>query len=195
MKSLENFPLFKIGGEMKKTYYLLIISVILLLLAGCGKGFSEGGYFANGKEMVNQAKLGIEEISYDDFKLKLEKEEIRILIDVRKSGEFEEGYINMPNEDDEYPYPETFTVNIPRGLLEFKIDDTSYWDDELWVEMPNKDEEIVVYCQKGGRAALTAQTLKQLGYTNVKSLKGGYRIWLDPDAPLEEAPKSSGGCG
>ena len=61
--------------------------------------------------------------------------------------------------------------------------------------MPSKDEEIVVYCKKGGRATLVAQTLMHLGYKNVKSLQGGYRIWLDPDAPLEEAPKSSGGCG
>ena len=130
-----------------------------------------------------------------DIRDESSKEGIRVVIDVREPGEYEEGYINMSDEEDEYPYPETFTVNIPRALLEFKIGSQSYWDDELWVEMPAKDEEIVVYCQKGGRAALVAQTLMQLGYTNVKSLKGGYRIWLDPDAPLEEAPKSSGGCG
>jgi|GEM_PF-63546 len=179
----------------KKIYFLLVISAVLLLFSGCGKGFSKGGYFANAKAMVNEAKQGIEEISYDDFKTKLEKEEIRIVIDVREPGEFENGYINQPDEEDEYPYPETFVVNIPRGLLEFKIGDKSHWDDELWVEMPAKDEEIIIYCKKGGRGALAVHSLKQLGYTNVKNLKGGYRIWLDPDAPLEEAPKSSGGCG
>ena len=180
---------------MKKTYYLIILSAILLLISGCGKGFSEGAVFTDDKAMVAEAKAGINEITYKDFKAKLEKEELRVIIDVREPGEYEESYINMPDEEDEYPYPETFTVNIPRGLLEFKIGDNSYWDDELWVEMPAKDEEIVVYCQKGGRAALAAQSLMKLGYTNIKSLKGGYRIWLDPDAPLEEAPKSSGGCG
>ena len=180
---------------MKKINYLIILSAILLLISGCGNGFSEGGYFADAKAMVNEAKKDIEEISYDDFKTKLEKEEIRIVIDIREPGEFEAGYIGMPDDDDEYPYPETFTVNIPRGLLEFNIGDKSHWDDELWVEMPAKDEEIIVYCKKGGRAALAAQSLKMLGYTNVKSLKGGYRIWLDPTAPLEEAPKSTGGCG
>ena len=180
---------------MKKKYYLIILSVVLLLVSGCGKGFSEGGLFIDAKAMVNEAKKDIEEISYENFKAKLEKEEIRIVIDIREPGEFEAGYIGMPDDDDEYPYPETFTVNIPRGLLEFNIGDKSHWDDELWVEMPAKDEEIIVYCKKGGRAALAAQSLKMLGYTNVKSLKGGYRIWLDPTAPLEEAPKSTGGCG
>ena len=177
---------------------LVLIIFATLLLMGCGKGFSEGGYFADAKAMVNEAKQDIEEITYDDFKARLTdltKDTLRVVIDIREPTEFEEGYIGMPDEDGEYPYPETFVVNIPRGLLEFKIADKDYWDDELWVEMPSKDEEIVVYCMKGGRAALAAQALKMLGYKNVKSLRGGYRIWLDPDAPLEEAPKSSGGCG
>jgi len=180
------------GGEMKN---LIMILFAALLLLGCGEGFSKSEIFHSAKDMVNEAKKGIEEISYDDFKANLEKEEIRVVIDIREPAEFEAGYIGMPDEDDEYPYPETFTVNIPRGLLEFKIADEDHWNDELWVEAPSKDELIVIYCKKGGRAALAAQTLKTMGYKNVKSLKGGYRIWLDPTAPLEEAPKSSGGCG
>ena len=180
---------------MKYYKILFVLTVAILLLLGCGKGLAETEIFANAKELVSNAKAGITEISYDEFKEKLENEKIRIVIDVRIPSEFDEGFINQPNEDDEIPYPETFTVNIPRGLLEFKIDSKSHWDDELWVEMPQKDEEIIVYCKKGGRATLAALALKQMGYTNVKSLKGGYRIWLDPDAPLEEAPKSSGGCG
>ncbi len=192
MKKLENVPHYNKEEKMRKI--LVILSAILLLM-GCGKSLSKSGYFENGKAMVNEAKLGIEEIPYEDFKQKLENENIRVVIDIRESNEFAEGFIGMPDEEGEYPYPETFTVNIPRGLLEFKIDNEEYWNDELWVEMPAKDEEIVIYCQKGGRAALATQTLMHLGYTNVKSLLGGYRIWLDPDAPLEEAPKSSGGCG
>ncbi|NQV19211.1 MAG: hypothetical protein HQ534_11810 [Armatimonadetes bacterium] len=144
--------------------------------------------------MVAEAKAGINEITYEDFKAKLEKEELRVIIDVREPGEFEEGYINQPDEEDEYPYPETFTVNIPRGFLEFKIGDSSFWDDELWVEMPLKDEEIVLFCKSGGRSALAALTLQQMGYSNVLSLKGGYKKWLDPTAPEEDdSDKSSGG--
>jgi rhodanese-related sulfurtransferase len=61
--------------------------------------------------------------------------------------------------------------------------------------MPDKEEAIVLYCKTGERSALAAHALMQLGYRNVKSLKGGYRKWLDPNAPEEEAVKSSGGCG
>ena len=178
--------------------HLAMISLFLTMLfifSGCGKGISDGALFDNAKAMVAEVKSGITEITYEDFKEKLEAEQIRVLIDVREASEFDTGYINEPDEDFEYPYPETFTVNIPRGLLEFKIADQDFWDNDLWVEMPSKDEEIILYCKSGGRSALAALSLQQLGY-KVKSLKGGYRKWLDPEAPEEEeAPKSSGGCG
>lgn len=177
---------------MKK---LLIVLSVFLLLCGCGKGLSEGGYYSGAKELVAEVKYDIEEITRDELMKIMASEKLRVLIDVREPGEFEEGYINQPDEDDEYPYAETFTVNIPRGLIEFKIGDQAYWDDELWLEMPNKNEKIVLYCKTDGRSALAAFALKQLGYTNVKSLKGGYRKWLDPNAPEEEAVKKSGGCG
>lgn len=177
---------------MKK---LLIILSVFLLISGCGKGLSEGGYYSSAKELVAEVKHDIDEITRDELMQVMENEELRVLIDVREPGEFEEGFINQPDEDDEYPYAETFTVNIPRGLIEFKIGAQEYWDDELWLEMPAKDEEIVLYCKTGGRSALATFALKQLGYTNVKSLKGGYRKWLDPNAPEEEAVKKSGGCG
>ncbi|MCF7910990.1 MAG: rhodanese-like domain-containing protein [Candidatus Cloacimonetes bacterium] len=167
----------------------------LLLLSGCGNGFSEGGYFADGKALAAEVKSGITEITRDEFLSRLENGKLRVLIDVREPSEFEEGYINQANEDFEFPYPETFTVNIPRGILEFKIGEKSYWDEELWLEMPPIDEEIVVYSKTGKRSALAAQALLELGYNKVTSLKGGYRKWLDPNAPEEEAVKSSGGCG
>jgi rhodanese-related sulfurtransferase len=179
---------------MKTIIYVFWV-ILLLIASGCGQGYSEGGFFPSVKEMVWEAKADIEEISPEELRVRLEKEELRVLIDVRENSEFEEGYINQPDEEYEYPYPETFTVNIPRGVLEFKISSQDHWDDELWIEMPDKEEAIVLYCKTGERSALAAHALMQLGYRNVKSLKGGYRKWLDPNAPEEEAVKSSGGCG
>ena len=179
---------------MKKQFIIIAVSVLLLIvLTGCGESFATGEVFADSKAFVKEAKAGITEISYDDFKLMLEEEKLRVLIDVRETGDYEAGFINQPNEEDEYPFPETFTVNIPRGLLEFKIGDSSYWDDDLWVEMPTKDEPIVIYCQAGGHSAFAVQTLQMMGYTNVFALQGGYRIWLDPSLPLEEEVSDSDG--
>jgi len=172
---------------------LALLTVLLIVLSGCGESFGNSEIFSNSKGFEREAKAGITEISYDDFKKMLEEEKLRVVIDVRESNEFDEGFINQPDDDDEYPYPETFTVNIPRGILEFKIADSSHWDEELWVEMPTKDEPIVLYCQSSGCGALAAHTLQLMGYTNVYSLQGGYRIWLDPTLPLEVEESDSGG--
>jgi len=184
---------------MKKQFVILIfLAVLMMVISGCGESFASGEIFTNSIMLVSEAKDGITEIFYDDFKLMLEsKEECDdcrlILIDVREPYEFEEGYINQPDENDEYPYMKTYTVNIPRGLLEFKIGDKKYWDNDLCLEMPQKDESMVVYSNGGKRVALAVYSLMQLGYTNVMGLKGGYRIWLDPTLPLEEEVLYSGG--
>jgi len=184
----------------KNIVYAFVSIAFMLLLLGCGSNFSEGGVFADAKDLVAEAKAGITQIYYKDFKAKLdsleadENDESRIiLIDVREPAEFENGYINQPNEDEEYPYSKVFTVNIPRGLIEFKITDSKYWDNDLWVEMPNKDEQIFLYSQRGKRSALAALTLQQLGYSNVLSFKDGFRKWLDPTAPEEKEEKRSSG--
>ncbi|NOR45344.1 MAG: hypothetical protein GQ534_07125 [Candidatus Delongbacteria bacterium] len=180
---------------MKKLVYLSVVISALLFVIGCGNGFAENGVYPSNKQMVREAKKDITEITYDDFKAKLENKELRLVIDIREPGEFEDGFINQEDEEtEEFPYPDAFTVNIPRGLLEFKIDSKKYWDDDLMVDMPSKNEEIVVYCKAGGRAAMAANTLMKMGYTNVKSLKGGYKKWLDPTAPeVEEEVVDEGG--
>lgn len=180
---------------MKKFVYLSVLLAALLFVVGCGSGFAENGIYPSNKQMVREAKKDITEISYDDFKAKLDNNEVRIIIDVREPGEFEEGFINMADEEtDEFPYPESFTVNIPRGLLEFKIDSKNYWDSDLMVDMPPKDELLVIYCKSGGRAALATHTLMKMGYTNVVSLKGGYKKWLDPSwVVVEEEVADDGG--
>ena len=179
---------------MKKTNYLIIFSAILLLVSGCGKGFSEDGYFTNAKAMVSEARKGIEEISYDELIQKMENGESRFIIDVREPGEFAKGYINQPDENDEKEYPDVVTKNIPRGLLEFKIADITFWKNRK--NMPSKDDEIIIYCKKGGRGALASETLMKLGYKNVQNLKGGYKKWLNPNESEEDdTPAESGGCG
>ena len=38
--------------------------------------------------------------------------------------------------------------------------------------------KIVLYCRTGGRSALATLTLKDMGYTNVVDLKGGFKEWV-----------------
>lgn len=86
------------------------------------------------------------------------------VIDVREPGEYLLGH--LPG-----------AVNIPRGVLEFKIGDHA--------ALANKDQPIVLYCKTGGRAALSAVNLQRMGYTQVRSLTGGYDSWVSNGQKVE----------
>ena len=61
--------------------------------------------------------------------------------------------------------------NIPRGLLEFWI----HPDSEFFInEKLDKNKEIVLFCAAGGRSALAAKTLKNMGFKNVSHIDGGF---------------------
>ncbi|HVU51320.1 MAG TPA: molybdopterin-synthase adenylyltransferase MoeB [Polyangia bacterium] len=77
-----------------------------------------------------------------------------ILIDVREKDEWLEGSIPGARW-------------IPRGFLEQRIED----------QVPERSAEIVLYCAGGTRSALAARSLEELGYTNVKSMAGGFSAW------------------
>ena len=62
-------------------------------------------------------------------------------------------------------------LNIPRGLIEMKLVPGS---DGL-----NADTPIVVYCGGGSRASLAGSTLKEIGFSNVQNLEGGFRGWKE----------------
>jgi molybdopterin/thiamine biosynthesis adenylyltransferase/rhodanese-related sulfurtransferase len=95
-----------------------------------------------------------------------------ILIDVREKDEWNEG--NIPG-----------ARWISRGFLEQRIED----------QVPEKSAEIVLYCAGGTRSALAARTLEELGYTNVKSMAGGFSAWkragLPFDRPYNMTPEQS----
>ena len=61
--------------------------------------------------------------------------------------------------------------NIPRGLLEFWIHpDSEFFRNEKL----DLNKEIVLFCAAGGRSALAAKTLKNMGFKNVSHIDGGF---------------------
>lgn len=71
-------------------------------------------------------------------------------------------------------------IHIPRGMLEFRADPTSsYHDDRL-----DADRRILLVCATGGRSALAAHTLQQLGYRDIGHLAGGLRAWKAAGLPV-----------
>jgi rhodanese-related sulfurtransferase len=66
-------------------------------------------------------------------------------------------------------------VHAPRGMLEFYADPASPY------HRPEFDptRRTILYCASGGRSALAADTLQQMGYTNVAHLDGGVKAWQE----------------
>jgi len=93
----------------------------------------------------------------------MESEDVFTVIDVRQSNEHYYGYI--PG-----------AVNIPRGSIEFNIGTENFWEQE-GLYMPLPEETVVLYCKKGKRSTLAAQTLMQMGYKKVLVLEGGWKNW------------------
>lgn len=106
-------------------------------------------------QLVAEAMAQIQQIDIASANAHLAKN--GAVIDVREPGEFQLGH--LPG-----------AVNIPRGVLEFNIGSNS--------ALANKDEPIVLYCKTGGRAALSAVNLQRMGYSQVRSLTGGFDGWV-----------------
>lgn len=113
-------------------------------------------------DLVNEAKEKVCEISPAEAKEKIDSGAPLFILDVREPDEFKKGHIPK-------------AVNIPRGLLEFKVSST----------IPNKDAQIIAYCKSGGRSCLACDTLQELGYKNVESVAGGWDAWLKAGYPVE----------
>jgi len=153
-------------------------TVALLLIAA----FSAcTAIYENGEELAKAISKDINEISVDELNAKIENGEDFLLIDVRQASEYENA--SIPG-----------ALNIPRGVLEFQIKNDDFWEEEF-LYTPENDDEIIIYCKLGFRGALSAYALQQLGFTNVKNLRGGIISW-DPEIE-QNAPKAStrGECG
>ena len=59
--------------------------------------------------------------------------------------------------------------HLGKGVIERDIERT----------VPDPDAPIVLYCGGGFRSALAAHAIQQMGYTNVRSMAGGWRGWLE----------------
>lgn len=106
------------------------------------------------QQLIARARAEIRETSASDVKQRLEKKDAFTLVDIRERDEFDQGHI--PG-----------AIFIPRGFLELRIEE----------KQPDRDAPIVVYCAGGLRSALAARNLKEMGYTNVESLLGGFNSW------------------
>ena len=120
-------------------------------------------------DLIAAALPEVEEIFPWDLSAQLEQDDKPILLDVREPGEFDA--LHIPG-----------SLNVPRGVLESACD----WDyDETEPALAGgRERPIVVICRSGNRSVLAAQTMQQMGFKKVVSLKTGIRGWNDFEQPL-----------
>jgi rhodanese-related sulfurtransferase len=123
-------------------------------------------------DLVADALTRVREIQPWDLSKQLAEGREFVLLDVREPAEF--SMLRIPG-----------AINVPRGVLEQSCE----WDFEETVPLlvTGRELDIVVICRSGYRSALVADVMRQLGYTNVVSLKTGVRGWNDFEQPLVDA--------
>jgi rhodanese-related sulfurtransferase len=113
--------------------------------------------------LVNDAKSRVREIDIEQYKQMLSAGEPHLLIDVREDSEWAAGHA-------------AGSVHLGKGIIERDIES----------EVPQKDATLVLYCGGGFRSALAGDALRQMGYSNVISLDGGWRAYQASGLPLEK---------
>jgi rhodanese-related sulfurtransferase len=112
--------------------------------------------------IVQAAKKNIRELNIDQVWAKFTKGERFHFVDVREDDEWRKGHAKG-------------AIHVGKGVIERDIEKT----------IPDKGAEIVLYCGGGFRSALAADTLRQMGYTNVFSMDGGITGWREKKLPEE----------
>ena len=105
-------------------------------------------------DLVLAAKTRITEVDLSQAEAAIRDADL--LIDVREADEYSAAHI--PG-----------AINIPRGLLEFKLSNDT--------QLAERTLKLVLYCKNSGRSALAADALREMGYRNVLSLAGGIEAW------------------
>ena len=115
------------------------------------------------KSLIEDALKEIKTLSPSEA-LKLSKENKCNLIDIRDMVELQ----NTGRIENSF--------NIPRGMLEFSIHPESPFFKKEKMD-PNK--EMVLFCAAGGRSALAAKTLQDMGFKKVSHVDGGFSLMIN----------------
>lgn len=120
-------------------------------------------------EMVEEAKTRIQNLSVGQLQAELAAGGVQLL-DIRDVRERQAlGWI--PG-----------ALHVPRGMLEFWVDPTSpYYRGRV-----DPEKRIVLYCAAGGRSALAADVLREMGFPDVAHLEVGFNGWSAAGMPVEK---------
>ena len=114
-------------------------------------------------KLVDDAKRNIRETTVSEVADRLQRGDKFHFVDVREDDEWRAGHARG-------------AMHLGKGVIERDIE----------TKIPDKDEEIILYCGGGYRSALAAEALQKMGYTNVASMDGGMRGWRAAGLPEDQ---------
>lgn len=123
------------------------------------------------RQLAAEAAAQIAEIMPWDVEGFIDGHPDTLLLDIREREEFDKAHI-------------AGSLNVPRGILEAAAE----WDyPETVAELVEaRQRPVIVICRSGNRSALAALVLREIGFSDVYSMKLGVRGWNDADLPLDD---------
>jgi len=112
--------------------------------------------------VVDEARTRVNEVDLNQAREHLANNPDAILMDVREDKEWVSSHA-------------AGAVHLGKGILERDIELT----------VPDKGEEVIMYCGGGFRSVLTAEVAQRMGYTNVHSLIGGHKALVNAGWDME----------
>ena len=130
---------------------------------------------ASAFEAVEAAKKQIENLSVDQLKKEIAANDDLLVVDLRELQErVDLGTIPA-------------SVHVPRGMLEFWADPASPYFRDYFRE----DRRTVVFCAGGGRSALAALALQEMGFADVAHLEPGFGGWQKSEEQIQDVASTS----
>ena len=113
--------------------------------------------------LVNEARKRVKETNVAEVKRRIDAGEKFALVDVREESEWAQGH--LPG-----------AIHLGKGIIERDIE----------ARLPDANGKIILYCGGGYRSALAADNLQKMGYGNVESMDGGWKVWIGAGLPTQK---------
>ena len=113
------------------------------------------------QDLVREAKTRVKEVTASETIQILSENPGTVIVDCREPNEAALGTI-------------AGAVVVPRGLMEQNIE-----------RVAKRDQKVIVYCAGGNRSALAPDTLREMGYSDVATMAGGFRAWIDAGGEVD----------
>jgi rhodanese-related sulfurtransferase len=112
--------------------------------------------------LCDDARQRVQELDIDTLLRRQAAGEPLVLVDVREESEWSKGH--LPG-----------AIHLGKGVIER----------DIVGRCPDKGAELVLYCGGGYRSLLAGDSVQRMGYTRIRSLIGGWRLWKERGLPTE----------